>query len=198
MFREHGRISVVQSFEFLWKKYQNQRTADPSYFKNLKELAVFMKQPGYFMFAKCWEPWLIYQNQVFDLLRTMTMNSKNLPRHNQLTRLLSFKTCDFDFDTVFQIQEPPGAWFKIRVCGPMYILHTIQGYINCINTDFYPPKKLKLWISEGTQFYSKLNQVIYLQKFNLLVTFSEEKKPTFSLKKPAMFWKQKKVIYGFF
>lgn len=135
MLRERGRISVVQSFEFLWKNIRIKEQQIPVISKNLKELAVFMKQSGYFIFAKCWELWLIYQNQVFDLLRTMTMNSKNLP-DNQFKTLLSFKTCDFDFGTIFQIQEPQGACFKIRVCGRMYMLHTVQGYINCINTDF--------------------------------------------------------------
>jgi hypothetical protein len=50
----------------------------------------------------------------------------------------------------------------------MYTLHTIKAR-NCISIEFY--NKLKTWICEGTKFYSKLYQTIYLQNSAYLLIF---------------------------
>jgi hypothetical protein len=48
----------------------------------------------------------------------------------------------------------------------MYKLHIIKVR-NSISIEFY--NKLKTWICEGTKFYSKLYQTIYLQNSAYLV-----------------------------
>jgi hypothetical protein len=50
----------------------------------------------------------------------------------------------------------------------MYTLHIIKA-TNCISIEFY--NKFKTWICEGTKFYSKLYQTIYLQNSAYLLIF---------------------------
>jgi len=50
----------------------------------------------------------------------------------------------------------------------MYKLHIIKVR-NSISIEFY--KKIKNWICEGTKFYSKLYQTIYLQNSTYLFCF---------------------------
>lgn len=73
----------------------------------------------------------------------------------------------------------------------MYTLHTIKA-TNCISIEFY--KKLKTWIFEGTKFYSKLYQTIYLwNSANLLIFYKN--KSSFLLIEPALlFAKQIKLF----
>ncbi len=69
-------------FQFFWKKKMRIKTSSvSSYFKNLKELTVFIMKVGSF-FPNFWELWL-YIRTICWVFRAVVMNPKNYPDNCQ-------------------------------------------------------------------------------------------------------------------
>lgn len=159
-------------------------------------MAVFMKQPGYLMFAKSWELWLIYQKQVFDFLRTMTMNSKNLPDNQCLLLITAKHWLEPYMQLIYEDLKNLHAAAK---CHNNLTTRLERWEKNSWRTGIHKSLLLhmgSIWNSQMNKSKLQQHNAMVLTKIQF-ICYLFRKKPTFLLKEPAMFWKQKKLFMGF-
>ncbi len=151
-----------------------------------------MKQLGYFMFAKCWELRLIYQNQVFDFLRTVTMNSKNLP-DNQCLLLITTKHWLEPNELIYEDLKNLHAAAE---CHNNLTTRLERWEKNSWRTGIHNSLLLHMGNSKLTNQNCNSTMPWYLQKFKLLVTFSEKNQLSY-LKNLPCFENKKSYLWVF-